>query len=137
MTMVVGEVNEGQRTSNGERGNRGGGYQMCKGIECWCAKKKGMFIEMNIPRNENFTIQAKTLVAFVVKIIAKKSARHGLVLQFMFVVRGRLGQLGAGRCCMKEDFNWGFALHNQDGQPIGQKNIDTKYFIPVFEGRNA
>lgn len=95
MTMVVGEVNEGQRTSNGERGN-GVGVGILdvlgKGIECWCAKKKGMFIEMNIPRNENFTIQAKTLVAFVVKVIAKKSARYGLVLQFMFVVRGRLGQ---------------------------------------------
>ena len=80
-----------------EREEMGGGcgweYQMCQGKgQCWCAKKKGMVIEMNIPRNENFTIQAKTLVAFVVKVIAKKSARHGLVLQFMFVVRGRLGQ---------------------------------------------
>lgn len=51
-----------EREENGGFGG-GGGVVLVgildvlgKGIECWCAKKKGMFIEMNIPRNENFTI---------------------------------------------------------------------------------
>ena len=42
MTMVVGEVSEGQRTSNGERGNGGGGgdIRCAKGQSVGVQKRK-------------------------------------------------------------------------------------------------
>lgn len=63
----------------------------------------------------------------MVKVIAKKKCKAWIGIIVYVCCEGENGiagatkhsGLGAGRCCMKEDFNWRFALHNRDGKPIG------------------